>query len=165
MRSIKSITLQEVQDLEERVKANVRLHGYGLPDICPIDEIECFSVELSRADVDRVFLIWEKDCVPHTKNWSCRITELLDTAAAMSMERMPHGAENTLDLSHHESLPPVLVTSDVYNGPLVTVDGNHRIVAHYTRVGCLDGARVIAASHPNMLQWLFIPPTAKELDT
>ena len=84
-KSIRIATLAEIQNHEQRTNANVRVGGYNMDRLCPIDEIQYFHVELTSADLSRVFLLWEPTFTPHTQNQSCRLVDITATAESMAM--------------------------------------------------------------------------------
>lgn len=127
----------------------------------PADEVQCFHVELTDDDVQRIFLLYEQTFVGHTTGSSCRIIDILSTAETMAMERLPVGTKNQLDLSRTTNLEPVFVTTDVDHHPFVAIDGNHRLTAHYVRHRGVNGVKAFVIMHKQMFDWEFIPPLAK----
>lgn len=159
--SIRIVPLSALQNHEQRTNANVRVGGYGMDQICPIGEIKCFHIVLTSADLPRVFLLWEATFIPHTEKQSCRLVDITATAEQMAMARRPTGEINSVDLINTSELEPVLVTNNLDVGPLVIIDGNHRLTAHYARFRSIDGVRVFVGVHAKVLGWKFVPPLAK----
>ena len=160
-KSIRIATLAEIQNHEQRTDANVRVGGYNMDRHCPVGEIQYFHLELTSADLSRLFLLWEPTFISHTQNLSCRLVDITATAESMAMARRPTGEVNSVDLIHTSGLEPVLVTNSLNNGPLVTIDGNHRLTAHYARTRSIEGVRVFVGVHANVLGWEFVPPLAR----
>ncbi len=158
-KSIRKATHGEIQNLEQRTNANVRIGGYDMDQLCPTKEIQFFHIELTSSDLARIFLLWE--FFPHTNGNSCKLVDINATAESMAMERRPTGDVNSVDLINVSGFEPVLVTNNLECGPLVTIDGNRRLTAHYVRAGTIDGAKVYVGVHANMLGWKFVPPQAR----
>ena len=151
-------SLKEIQSHEFAIRANARLGGYGMYEHCPITEIVCMHATLSEFDVKRLFVLPEFR--KHTRDHSCRLVDMNESALAIAMERQPAGTQNELDLTTRSRLELVLVGTDMKEGPLIAVDGNHRLIAHYIRHGSIEGVPVYIGIHPNMYNWSFVPPLA-----
>jgi hypothetical protein len=160
-KTLRNATLEEIRNHEERTNANVRIGGYEMEEHCPTGEIQYFHVELTSSDLARVFLLGEQTFAPHTKGRSFKLVDITSTAESMAMARRPAGEVNRVDLHVDSGLEPVLVSNNLECGPLVTIDGNHRLTAHYARSGTIDGVKVFVAVHSNMLAWDFVPPLAR----
>jgi len=158
---VRNVALAEIQSHEERTGANVRLGGYKMNTHCPTSEIQCFHIELNDLDLERLFLLWEPTFIPHTHNRTCRLCDVTPTAEAMAMERRSVGEKNLVDLTAGTGNEPVLVTSDLTHGPLIAIDGNHRLTAHFVRHRRVGGVRVYVGVHAKVLGWHFIPPHAR----
>jgi hypothetical protein len=158
-RDVRNSSLEEIQAHEMATGANVRLGGYGMDGHWPLAEVICMHVTLSGCDLERLFVLPDfKGC---TWNHSCQLVDINDSALAVAMERQAAKATNDLDLTVRSQLELVLVGIDVSHGPLVTVDGNHRLLAHYTRHRSIDGVPAYVGIHPNMHNWPFVPPLAR----
>lgn len=160
-KSIRMATLDEVRHLEHRTNANVRIGSYNMDCFCPIYEMQFVHMELTWADLSRMFLLWEPTFIQHTKFQSCKLDEITSSAESMAMQRRSPGDVNMIDLTMSAGLEPVLVTDSLEHGPLVAIDGNHRLTAHYARRATIDGVKVYVGIHDNMLEWQFVPPLAR----
>lgn len=163
-KSVRIATLAEIQTHEQRVNANVRIGGYNMDKLCPTTEFQYFHMELESSDLARVFLLWERTFVSQTQGNSCKLVDITTTAESMAMQRRPTGEVNGVDLINCSGLEPVFVTDDLEYGPLVTIDGNHRLTAHYSRFRRIDNVKVFVGVHPSVLGWEFIPPLAKYMN-
>jgi hypothetical protein len=158
-KNLRNATTDEIARHEQRTKASVQFGSYNMSRHAPRDEIKYFHLELSDGDLNRLFLLWESTFIPHTLNNSCRLTDVTPTAASMAMARCPPGGKISVDLTSSTGQEPILITTDLNCGPLITIDGNHRLTAHYLRHRRVDGVKVFLGVH---LDWNFIPPLAKE---
>lgn len=157
--NVRNSSLDEIQAHEFATGANARLGGYGMDEHCPLAEIVCMHVTLSECDLQRLFVL--PDFRKHTRNHSCQLVDVNDSALTAAMERQPVEMQNELDLTTRTRLELVLVGTDVNERPLVTVDGNHRLLAHYIRHHSVDGVPAYIGIHPNMYNWRFVPSLAR----
>ena len=158
--NIRDPSLNEIQAHEIAPGANARLGGYGMDVHCPLAEFVCMHVTLSGCDVQRLFVL--PDFKASTRNYSCRLLDFNDAALDVAMERQPAGTQNDLDLTARCHLELVLVGTDVNLSFLITVDGNHRLLARYIRHRSIEGVPAYVGVHANVYCWPFVPPLARE---
>ncbi len=89
------------------------------------------------------------------------LRDVNELAESIAMEQRPPNEKNTVDLRRQMDLEPILVTNDAYSGPLIAIDGNHRLTAHYLRHQSVDAVNVFVAVHQNILMWGFVPLMAR----
>lgn len=157
--NVRNSSLDEIQAHEIATGANARLGGYGMDEHCPLAEIVCMHVTLSEYDLERMFVL--PDFRKYTRNHSCRLVDVNDATLLVAMERQPAGAQNELDLTTRNRMELVLVGTDLNQRPLIAVDGNHRLLAHYIRHRSIDGVPAYVGIHPNMYNWPFVPSLAR----
>lgn len=155
----RNASLDEIQAHEIAMEANACLGGYGMDEHCPLAEIVCMHVALSECDLKRLFVL--PDFRKHTRNHSCRLVDADDSALAVAMEGQPSGTHNELDLTTRNQLELVLVGTDLNERPLIAVDGNHRLLAHYIRHRSIEGVPAYIGIHPNMYNWSYVPLLAR----
>ena len=151
----RAVKLASVIAHEHATYANVRLGGYWMNLLAPLDEMSCHYVTLDHLDAQRMFLLQDfRFC---TTNISCRVTDLLPEGQAVAMEAAPHLPDNQLDLRKQRGLELLLVGLS-FDSPLLVIDGNHRTMAHWYRHGSLEGVNAYLGLHPRIIDWEFIPP-------
>lgn len=130
---------------------------------CPLAQMVCLHVTLCECDLERMFVL--PDFGGHTRNHSCQLVDINDSALDVAMERRPAGAQNILDLTTRDQLELVLVGTDLNQRPLIVVDGNHRLLAHYIRHRSIDRVPAYVGIHPNIYNWSFVPSLARRIGT
>jgi len=132
MRIICSVEIATIQDHLKDLGSGVKLDPGSMPG--PPDAHRGFKVLLDADDVQNLVLYWEFQNV--TRDKSCRVTDLLDSAA--SLERVKSFIEGdaakgfiSMDLRTAPKTEPVIVTNDLEGPFLYHIDGNHRVIAQY----------------------------------
>lgn len=152
---------EEIRSHEELTKANVRFGSYDMDQLSPPGDFQFFHCQLCDVDLERLFLLWEQTFIPHTRNNSCKLADMLPTVASMTLARRPSSVQKPPNLAKDVGMEPVLVTTDILHGPLITIDGNHRLADHYAHHHHIEGIKVFVGVHWRILDWMFIPPLAK----
>ena len=124
----------------------------------PPEEFQTERATLEDSDLDRVFAIPEFG--RHTTGGSCRIRDI--EKSALSDPRVQQFMEPPIDLRIAPKLELLIFAADPETWPLVVVDGNHRLIAHYWNHRSIEGVPVFICSHPKVATWGFCPPTARQ---
>lgn len=154
---IGDVELAEVQRHEQATAANARLGGYGMGTHCPLDQIRCNRVVLESGDLDRLFVL--QDFAAQTHNKTCRLRDVMP--GAVNLNRVASFTTACVDLRTHAGLELVLVSHGWDGTPLIAIDGNHRMIAHYITQCSVDGVPAFVGVHPAMNRWPYIPPLAR----
>lgn len=133
----------------------------GLPDIgVPVEAFLAYRGTLDAEDADRIFLWFEYQ--KFTAGNTGKLTDLLPDAAIRD-DGIKSLAEGNLakgfgpvDLRKAKKLEPMLVTSELMDGPLQGIDGNHRLSAQFITGKSFDGVNVYVCEHPNMMSWPYM---------
>lgn len=154
---VSEVSISEVQRHEEATAANARLDRYDLNRHCPTSEFRCLRVLLEQSDTDRLFLL---GCfVERTTGRTCRIRDVeLDPA---NSHRVASFVNAGVDLRSRAGLELVLVCRELYDAPLVIIDGNHRAIAHYLTQGSMQSVPAYVCVHQAISQWGFVPNLAR----
>jgi hypothetical protein len=159
MKDIKKVDISHAQNHEESTSANVRLGGYKMYEHCPTNEVQCYRVVLEDKDIDRIFLLNEVTFVKLTTGQTFKLSDL--THDAKTLNRVNSFLKDGVDLRSHPGLELILVCEDLDTGSLTTIDGNHRLMAHYLTFGSVQEVPAYVYIHTNMNKWYFIPPLAR----
>ena len=160
--NIRSSSIHEVQAHERATKANACLGGYGMVTHCPLADIVCMHITLTQSDLSRLFVL--QDFAKCTRDQSCQLIDVVPASAILAaMEHQPKNAVNELDLTVAKGMELVLCGTSVDDGPLIAIDGNHRLLAHYIRSGSIEGVPAYIGIHPKMYDWPMVPPRAKQI--
>jgi hypothetical protein len=153
------VSLATVQQHELDTNSNVRLGGYHMDRFCPTAEFCCHRVQLQHSDGDRLFLLGISAFISQTQRDSCRLRDLLPTAA--SIPNVASFVRDGVDLRSQPCLELVLVGAQLQLGHLVAIDGNHRMMAHYLNHASVEGVPAFVCVHKNITQWSYIPTLAR----
>lgn len=161
MNIVSSITIDEMRGHEVATNANVRLGGYAMDELFPVDEILMYRVTFETGDLARLFVLW--DLSRATLERSCQLADTLPAEGlVLAMERIPDNSVNEINLAISTGREPVLVTNNLHSGALTVIDGNHRILAHFIRHQSINGVSALVAQHANMHTWPYVPRSARE---
>lgn len=162
--NIRSSSIHEVQAHERATKANACLGGYGMVTHCPLADIVCMHITLTQSDLSRLFVL--QDFAKCTRDQSCQLIDVVPASAILAaMEHQPKNAVNELDLTVAKGMELVLCGTAVDDGPLIAIDGNHRLLAHYIRSGSIEGVPAYIGIHPKMYDWHMVPARARQIGT
>jgi hypothetical protein len=159
---VKSITLidyQKLKQFEDSIGGNVKVGGYEMDKPCPVATGNCYQIELETADIDKIFLLNEKTFTNLTSNRNYKLSEIVDSVN--ELERVNRWVDWKLNLRDSPDWSPVFVSQSIENGSLITIDGNHRLVAHFLQHRNVDGVHAYLFVHHNINEWVFIPALAK----
>jgi hypothetical protein len=154
---VSEVNILEVQRHEEATAANARLGGYKMDTHCPMNEFQCFRVLLEQSDTDRLFLLGQ--FAGRTTGQTCRIRDVKLSAADLS--RVASFTTAGVDLRSHVGLELVLVCRELYDAPLIIIDGNHRAIAHYLAQRRMQSVPAYVCLHRAISQWSYVPSLAR----
>jgi hypothetical protein len=159
MKSIVEINYNELRQFEESVEANVKVGGYGMDKISPIEEGKCYRIILKAEDINRIFLLKEPTFTNFTINRNFMIADV--TEKVDEVERVRYWLDRGLDLRNAPEWAPVFVSRNIENGSFTIIDANHRMTAHYRQHKIVDEVAAYVFTHSNINQWWGIPDLAK----
>jgi len=158
MKVTDDIDLATIQKHLRDTGSGVKLDPSGMPG--PMDGHRGFKVLLDADDVRRLILYWEFE--KYTRDKSCKVIDLLDSAA--SLERVKSFIDGNVakrlppvDLRTTPKMEPVIVTNDLQGPFLYHIDGNHRVMAHYFSQKSFQDVPALVCAHPKLLEWAYIP--------
>lgn len=163
MKIINPIQYQQLRTFEERIGGNVKVGGYNMNLICPVEEGQCYQVTLEEGDLNRLFLLGEATFTNLTENRNYRLAGL--TSAVEGLHRVKYWLDQNLDLTKVPEWAPVFVTWDIEKSPIITIDGNHRLMAHFKQYHTIEGLPGYLFVHHNIHKWGFVPSEAKTQET
>jgi hypothetical protein len=163
MRQVVESSITEVELHLEKTNSNIFFdyNDYGLKDF-PKNEFKCFKVILEKSDIDRLYLIGNFANI--TKD-SLKVSDLVSKEEVLCdthenrgervKKIMEGGAQYNkgLDLLTDKDFELVLVGQNLIDGPLVLMDGSHRIIAHYLNRGDVDRVHAYVCIHSNVKKW------------
>ena len=152
------ITLEDVRALEERTNSNVRLGRYDMGEFSPTKEFDCYKTVLDQSDLDRLFLL--SDFHMMTRTASCK---LADVQSGQIPETSMSRISRDIDLTTLAGCEIEIVSPSMDDGPLVIVDGNHRVVGHFLNRGTIQDVPAFVCIHRNILVWPHVPSTARTM--
>ena len=132
--------------------------GYGIDKICPIAEGSCYQITLQEGDGGHLFLLGESTFKNLTTSKDYLLTNIVDDVK--ELERVKYWLDKKLDLTKALEWAPIFVAKGI-GSPLITIDGNNRLMAHFHQYKRIDGVQGYLFTHNNILNWLFIPTGAK----
>lgn len=159
MNIISRIEYQHLRQFEEQIGGNVKVGGYKMDEICPIEQGKCYQIRLHENETNRLFLLGEATFTSLTRDKNYRLSDIIDDVKYL--DRVKYWIDYNLDLRLSQEWSPIFVCPNVINGPIVTIDGNHRLMAHFHMHKTIDGLNGYLFVHPNILQWGYIPNGAR----
>lgn len=159
---IESVTIEACQKHLREQGTGVSLDLASMPK--PPDGYRAVRAILEDSDLDRIFLWFEFR--KHTKDGSAKLTDALpESASEKRISRFIAGDSTKgwtpIDLRTTPNFEAMLLTNDVMRGPLYGIDGNHRLVAQFLSGKGFADVPVYVCFHPKMLEWAYIPETAR----
>lgn len=158
MRATERVSIRVIQKHLEQQASGVRLNLADMPG--DPDEYRGFKASLGEDDAEKLVLYWEFQ--DHTKDRSCRLTDVLESAA--SIERVKPLLEGNsskgygpIDLRSVPNKEPTILTDDLTSRFLYVIDGNHRTIAHYLGEKSFETVPVYVCVHPQLLNWAYLP--------
>lgn len=160
MNIISQIDYQRLKQFEKQIGGNVKVGGYGMDNLCPIEEGHCYQIKLQENDTNRLFLLGETTFKSLTYDKNYRLSDIIDDVK--NLVRVKHWIDYKLDLRISVEWSPIFVCPDTNSGPIVTIDGNHRLIAHFHQHNTIEGLLGYLFVHPNIQQWGYIPNGARK---
>jgi hypothetical protein len=161
MKIISEVPVTEVESVLAKHNSNVRFDNYDMPKCCPLDDFKCFKIRLEPGDIDRLYLVGN---FAKVTAGTCKIINV-DQAAVLKQEAEGRSARlNTLmngddhfkkgvNLLEDEGFEPVLVGKALEKGSLLFIDGSHRAIGHFIRLGNLLDIEVYVCIHANIVNY------------
>jgi|GEM_PF-3280621 len=159
MAIVEEINYVKLNEFENQISGNVKVGGYNMNDISPIKEGRCYKIKFEEKDINRLFLLGEVTFKDLTSEKNFKLSGLLDTV--INIERVKYWIDAKLDLRISTKWSPVFVSPHI-DGPFVTIDGNHRLMAHYNQHKTIERLNGYLFVHPNIQNWGFIPIEARK---
>ena len=153
------IEYHQLKQFEDQIGGNVKVGGYEMDKICPIEEGHCYQIKLNERDTNHLFLLREPTFKNLTRDKNYLLSEIIDDVK--KLDRVKYWLDNKLDLRLSPNWSPIFVCPDTDCGPIVTIDGNHRLMAHFHQYKTIEGLFGYLFVHPNIQKWDFIPKGAK----
>lgn len=150
--NIKSIEYQELKRFEDTIKGNVKVGGYEMDKVCPIPEGECYKIQLQEKDISRLYLLHEPTFTDLTFKRNYLLSGL-NSEEAIKLDRVIYWLDRSLDLRLSPEWSPVFVSSDTENSPIITIDGNHRLMTHFHLHQKIEGLNGYLFVHPKIKVW------------
>ena len=151
------VELRDVEQHELKTGANSRLGSYGMSDVCPVNEFECFKGAFEVDDLERLFLLGM--FAKHTRDHSGRLRDVLESMS--ENDRVGSFFDAKVDVATRPELAVVAVTDDLYRGSLTLIDGNHRSISQFLRQRTIEGVPAFVCVHPQIRRWGFLPALAR----
>jgi hypothetical protein len=158
MKIINQIEYNQLKQFEVQVGGNVKVGGYNMNNVCPIEEGQCYQIKLQDNDISRLFLLGEATFTKLTPAKNYRLSEIIDDVK--NLPRVKYWIDKKLDLRLSPEWSPIFVSKDV-KGPIITIDGNHRLMAHFHQHQAIEGLHGYLFVHPSIPKWDFIPVGAR----
>ena len=159
MQNLEEVSVSVVQAFEQAINSNARIDSYGLEKLCPVREYKAFKVKLEAHDIGRLYLLGE--FVKHTAGHTGLVADILP---AMGYNpRVLQFTATTFDLRAAAGKELVIVTPDERTGPLVVIDGNHRVIAQQLNYHTVEGILAYVCSHARVIEWGFVPEYARRI--
>jgi hypothetical protein len=163
VKAISPITLEEFGTL---LKKKGNAVPWYPPEIAqPVSGFLCYLASLEASDEDRVFFWWQHQV--HTVGQTGKWTDVLPNAAENS-DRIRDFLEGNLakgyvpvDLRTADGFEPMFITHDFDLGPLLAIDGNHRLEAQRISGEGLAGAMCYVCCHPAILGHRYMTGSAR----
>lgn len=158
MNNISPVTLATLQAHEAKREppSNVKLGGYHMP---PADQFTIYQVTFDAVDLGRLCVL--NDFARHTVGGLGYLEGI--QPAADFRERVQKKLAENIDLRHDAEAAPVFVCPDFQTGQLTVIDGNHRLTAHYLKFQAVSDVVAYVCVHPQIVDWGFLPPAARQL--
>jgi len=152
MELIKSITISEIRSFEEKINGNVRIGGYDMEQIAPIEEGKLSQIALSNEDLNRLYLLKEPTFKDFTKTGDYKLENIIPEVCR-EKQRVKYWIDQNIDLSINNDWAPVLISNSFESGKIVIIDGNHRATAHFIQHKSINGAFAYLFEHHNVYNW------------
>jgi hypothetical protein len=123
MKDVTPINYETLKEFEDKIGGNVKIGGYDMDKICPVDEGVCYKITLEESDLVRIFLLGETTFTKLTKDENYKLSDLQDVAR--EQPRVKYWLDKQIDLAASVDWAPVFVSLDIENGALISIDGNH----------------------------------------
>lgn len=160
---VEQIEYSILRDFENSIpNINVRVGGYEMDSICPINEGKCYKIKLQESDLNRLFILGDPSFTNLTSNKNYRLSGLIPEVAEQEIKTRT-SLDVILDLRESHKLAPVFVSRNLDSGLVVTIDGNHRLMGHFLRNKSIEGVNGFLFVHPNVEKWGFIETIKKAL--
>lgn len=95
------------------------------------------KISLQEDDINRLFLLGEGTFSHLTLDQSYLISDLTD--AILDLKRVKYWLNKQLDLRLSSEWSPIFVCPETDSGPIVTIDGNLRLMAHFHQHNTIEG--------------------------
>lgn len=158
MRVIAHIEVSAVQDHLRQQATGVSLNIEDMPG--PAADYKAYRVILDSGDASRIVLWWEFQ--KHTKEHSCRLTDLLESAATLKKAQpFIHGDRSRGflpgDLRTLPNREITILTNDLASDFLYLIDGNNRLVGHFLLHKTIQDVPAVVCAHPKLMEWAYVP--------
>jgi hypothetical protein len=156
--TVNQIEYNKLREFEDKIGGNVKVGGYKMDEICPVAEGLCYQIKLEESDTGRLFLLGEATFTHLTPTKDYLLTNISDDVK--EMKRVKYWIDQKLDLRESPEWSPIFVAKDI-ESPIVTIDGNHRLMAHFNQHRTIEGLHGYLFIHQNIQKWGCIPKGAK----
>jgi len=151
-----TVEYQELRKFEELIGGNVKIGGYDMDKISPVSEGQCYKIHLQEPDISRLYLLREPTFTNLTFHKDYLLAGLNSDEAA-KLDRVKYWLNKSLDLRLSPEWSPIFVSRNIENSPIVTIDGNHRLMAHFLQHGKIQELNGYLFVHPSIEKWGFMP--------
>ena len=127
--------------------------------LCPIEEGLCYQIKLQENDTNRLFLLNEPTFTSFTRDKNYRLSDIIDDVK--NSDRVKYWLDKEFDLRLSPEWSPIFVCPETNVGTIVTIDGNHRLTAHFHRHKTIEGLPGYLFVHQNIQKWCYIPNGAR----
>ncbi|QEL20420.1 hypothetical protein [Limnoglobus roseus] len=164
MHAIVDSNLVSLRAHERTRGANMTLGGYHMSEVIPTEEFVIRRGLLDQADGDHLYLI--SQFLPFTLGRTGLARDVLRDPAPGGIDLAKAAGITVagIDLRTSPGYEPVIVTASVARGPLLVIDGHHRLTAHILAGRPLDGVVVYVCEHHRLMDWQrygYVPPTMR----
>ena len=162
MKIIRPIDIDLIRDRDIKNCASVQLGNHCMEDYVATTDFKCFEVRLEEYDINRLFIIYEKNLAPLTSGSSCRLIDIIPEKAK-EVERVKSFLNDSFNLLEKTEFEPILVGWDIQESPLIIIDGNHRVISHYIKNNNITDLIVfVCINNQDLKSWMFVPPDARK---
>lgn len=155
------IRYEEIRLFESRpaIEANIQINHPWLIENCPINDVKCYKIVLDDTDMPRVYILYGYEFWNITVNNSFKLSDITEFARTLPKARKLLNMNLVIDLSQSDNWSPVFICPDLNTGPLVPIDGNHRLMVHYLTHGSIQGIHAYLFVHTETTGFEWFPPS------
>ena len=150
MKNINPIPYGVLKAFEKEINGDVQTDNHKLDECCPPNQSTCYGIVFEEADQDKIFLIHVTGFINLTSSDSFKLIDV--NSSAGEVPRVKYWVDRGIDLSANANWAPVFVSAKL-ESPLIAIDGNHRLMAHFLTHRSIEGIRAYLYVHSNISQW------------